>query len=95
MEEKVATINRNGWQLSPEYAVYLKEHEIALRSMTEPFDTATPTGEFVLTLLGSIATLELNTIKERTALGQKRIAEAGKWTGGVIPYGYRTDDGGF
>jgi hypothetical protein len=50
---------------------YLKDYDIARRSMTELFDTAAPTGEFVLTLLGSIATLELNRIKERTALGQK------------------------
>lgn len=35
---------------------------VALRSMIEPFDTTTPLGEFILTLLGSLAALERATI---------------------------------
>jgi len=44
----------------------LEKQNIALKSMTEAFDTGTPTGKFFMTLLASIAALERETILERT-----------------------------
>jgi site-specific DNA recombinase len=72
----------------------LKEFDVAFRSMTEPFDTTTGIGTFVMTLLASIAALERDTIAERTALGRDRAAKDGKWLGGKPPYGYRVNDEG-
>jgi site-specific DNA recombinase len=67
---------------------------IAIRSTTEPFDTATPIGQFLFQLLGSLAELEKSTIIERTTLGRDRVARAGKWTNGSVPFGYDLDDAG-
>ena len=72
----------------------LESLENSLRSMSEAFDTGTPTGKFIMTTLGSIAALERDTIIERTRLGQKRNAQAGRWNGGTSPYGYRVDGNG-
>jgi site-specific DNA recombinase len=70
----------------------LKQSSVALRSMTEPFDTSTPLGEFIMTLLGSLAALERATILERTSLGKLRALRDGRWNGGVPPMGYRAVD---
>ena len=72
----------------------LESKGIALKSMTEAFDTSSPTGKFFMTLLASIAALERDTIKERTQLGKDRGARAGKWVSGLAPFGYRTGEDG-
>jgi site-specific DNA recombinase len=69
----------------------LKAAGVTLRSMTEPFDTSTPLGEFIMTLLGSLAELERATIVERMTLGKHRAAREGRWPGGAPPYGYRVE----
>lgn len=61
---------------------------IGLKSITEPFDTSTPIGRYVLTNLGAIAELERAIILERKELGTLKAAQAGKWMGGTPPYGY-------
>lgn len=67
----------------------LEKQGIALKSMTEAFDTGTPTGKFFMTLLASIAALERDTILERTQMGKDRKARQGKWVTGMPPFGYR------
>lgn len=66
----------------------LEEKNVALKSMTEAFDTGTPTGKFFMTLLASIAALERETILERTQGGKKRNAKIGHWVSGSPPFGY-------
>ncbi len=46
----------------------LESRNIALKSMTEAFDTGTPTGKFFMTLLASIAALERDTAKTKFSL---------------------------
>ncbi len=70
----------------------LRQVGVTLRSRTEPFDTATPPGEFIMTLLGSLGALERATIIERTNLGRLCAARKGRWLGGKPPYGYRVVD---
>ncbi|HEY8414375.1 MAG TPA: recombinase family protein [Thermaerobacter sp.] len=69
----------------------LSRYGVALRSMTEEFNSETPTGRFILTTLASIAELERSTILERMAQGRRRRAREGRWQGGPVPYGYRLD----
>ena len=57
--------------------------------MTEEFDTATATGRLMLTMLSGFAAHERELIRERSVAGTNRLAEAGAWLGGVVPYGYR------
>ena len=67
----------------------LEKHGVRVRSMTEEFDTATSTGRLMLTLLSGFAAHERELIRERSMAGSNRLAEAGTWLGGVVPYGYR------
>lgn len=73
----------------------LEKKSIALKSMTEAFDTGSPTGKFFMTLLASIAALERDTILDRTLMGKERNAKAGKWVAGAPPFGYRIGEDGF
>jgi site-specific DNA recombinase len=66
----------------------LDKYGVCVKSMTEPFDTATPFGRMSLTMLSGFATLERDSIRERSVLGTNRLAEAGVWLGGITPYGY-------
>lgn len=71
---------------------YLEKYGVRLVSMTEAFDTGTPTGKFFMTLLASIAALERETILERTQMGKDRNAKQGNWVSGAPPFGYRVKD---
>ncbi|MGD9892317.1 MAG: recombinase family protein, partial [Dehalococcoidia bacterium] len=64
---------------------------IAIKSGTEPIDTSTPIGRFIFSLLGSIAELDRETVLEQLASGRDRVVRDGKYTGGVIPFGYDLD----
>ena len=65
---------------------------IALKSMTESFDTGTSSGKFFMTMLASIAALERDTILERTQLGKERAIKDNRWTSGSPPFGYRVGE---
>lgn len=64
---------------------------VALRSITEPFDTASLSGKMMLQMLGVFAEFEHGTIVERTKVGMARKAHTGQWVGGPVPYGYRLE----
>ena len=70
---------------------FFEEAGIGLKSMTEPFDTTNPMGRFAVQMMAAVAELERGTIIERTSMGRARIAAQGRWTGGVVPYGYVLD----
>jgi site-specific DNA recombinase len=69
----------------------LEKLGVRVRSMTEEFDTATPTGRLMLTLLSGFASHEREVIRERSIAGRNRAAETGVWLGGIVPYGYRKE----
>jgi site-specific DNA recombinase len=69
----------------------LEKLGVRVRSMTEEFDTATATGRLMLTMLSGFAAHERELIRERSLAGTNRLAEAGAWLGGVVPYGYRRE----
>ena len=73
---------------------FAAEVGVGLRSMTEPFDTTNPMGRFAVQMMAAVAELERGTILERTMMGRARIASQGKWTGGMVPYGYLVDTDG-
>ncbi|MDO7787230.1 recombinase family protein [Desulforamulus aquiferis] len=77
-------------------AVYdLEQYGVKIRSMTEPFDTGDPNGRFLLTILAGVADLERETILSRMWLGANRAARAGRWLGGITPYGYFVNEEGY
>jgi site-specific DNA recombinase len=62
---------------------------VPVKSMTESIEADTPEGEFNLTILSGVATLERKNILRRSAEGIGRLVREGAWVGGVAPYGYR------
>lgn len=62
---------------------------VGVRSSTEAFETATPSGRLMLTMLAGFAAHERESIRERSLAGTNRLAEAGTWLGGIVPFGYR------
>jgi site-specific DNA recombinase len=67
---------------------HLETLGIGLRSLTEPFDTATPQGRFMFSILVANSTMERENIRERSIAGTHRVVKEGKWPGGSPPYGY-------
>ncbi len=55
----------------------LKEEGAGLRSLTEPMDTSTPLGEFMVQMLGAVAQLERSMIRQRTIAGQVAAIQRG------------------
>lgn len=49
----------------------------SFRSLTEPIDTSSPIGEFVLQVLGAVAQLERSIIRERSIAGQVAAIKRG------------------
>ena len=52
-------------------------------------DTSTPAGRAMFTMMGAMAQLERETIRERTLNGLKYKLEKTGWMGGIPPYGTR------
>jgi site-specific DNA recombinase len=69
----------------------LDTYDVAVRSMTEPLDTTTPAGRFLITILSGVAGLERDTFLEKSREGTNRLAREGAWLGGIVPYGYRKE----
>ena len=66
---------------------------VEIKSMTEPFDTSSPSGKLHVNMLASFADFERETILERMSIGANRAARDGRWLGGIVPFGYRTSEG--
>lgn len=65
---------------------------VVVQSLTEPFDTVSPAGRLMLTMLAGFAGFERDSIVARAAEGQRRKAANGGWLGGSrAAYGYRVD----
>jgi site-specific DNA recombinase len=71
-----------------------KKHKLEFISATESIDTSSPFGRAMLGILGVIAELELETIKERTSKGKEAAVSQGKFMGTHPPYGYIKDKEG-
>jgi len=70
----------------------LRKNNVHVVSATEPgADDDSPHGEFVVGLLGLLATLERRTNAVRVKLGMRARARKGLWHGGTPAYGYRYD----
>ena len=61
---------------------------IGFFSLSEQFDIASPIGKFSVQILGSIAQMQRETLRENCMLGSKRKAQNGKYSG-VRLLGYR------
>ena len=62
----------------------LNKHNIAFRSLTESFETETPSGKLQLNIMGAIGEFERETISENIKLGMGAKARSGEWCGGIV-----------
>lgn len=63
-------------------------------SITENFDTSTPVGKLMLSMMGAFAELERQQINERMMMGRIASAQKGRWRGGSgVPMGYTYNPG--
>lgn len=69
----------------------LTKNGVTLKSITEPFDTASAAGKMMLQMLGVFAEFEHATIVERAKVGMEKKAKGGNFVGGNVPYGYQLD----
>lgn len=66
-----------------------QEHHIKLVSATEAFlDLDAPFGDIIALLVAKVAEMELEAIRARTGSASKHTITAGRWRGGVPPWGY-------
>ncbi len=73
---------------------FFEEYDIEFLSANESIDTSTPFGRAMLGIMGVIAELELETIKERTQKGREEANLKGVFMGSHPPYGYTKDKEG-
>lgn len=86
---KLDRLARSMGNLSPLLAD-LDGRGVALVSIAEAFDSASPAGRLMRNMLGSMAEWERDVIRERTTSGRRaRIAQGGWGGGNVAPLGYR------
>src|SRR5712692_8856058 len=65
---------------------------VSIKSMTEPFETDSSVGKFLVSMLASVAQLERDAIRDRSGAGMERVARQGKWLGGRPSFGYQVID---
>jgi len=68
---------------------FLDKYGVEIVSIGEPTPGfKSPYGEFVIGIMGLVATLERRNIQVRTKMGQATRLKKGLWPGGPSPYGY-------
>lgn len=72
----------------------LSEWNVALTSVTEYIDTASPVGRFNFRNLASAAELESDLTSQRVQLGMNGMAKANRWPNSNPPLGYDLNDDG-
>lgn len=68
-----------------------QEYEVSFVSISESFDTNTPSGRLTLQVLGAVAEFERERIRERVFENMVHAAKSGKWLT-QSPYGYRLEN---
>lgn len=67
----------------------LEGYDVAFKSCSEAFETTTPAGKLMMSVLASIGEFERETIVDNVKMGMKQRARTGKWNGGIV-LGYKT-----
>lgn len=66
----------------------LTTYHIEFVSIRDHFDTSTPMGRAMMYIASVFAQLERETIAERIQDNMYKLAESGRWLGGITPLGY-------
>lgn len=90
---KMDRAHRNQLNLLKFIKEELTEMGMDFVSVTESFDTSTPIGRMMLSILSTFGEFERETINERTRGGRVATARQNKYAGGQVPYGYAVVNG--
>lgn len=69
----------------------LEANKASVKSMTEPFETTSAVGKFMVTMLAGFAQLERDNLRDRSGAGMERAAREGIVIG-LPPLGYRVEN---
>ena len=69
-----------------------ERHEVDFISVTERFDTSTPSGRLLRNIMLTFAQFERELTSERTRDKMQQRAQKGMWNGGLVPFGYRNEN---
>lgn len=75
-----------------EYSEFFESHNASLISINESIDTSTSGGKFFYTLLSALSTYEREITYERQIASLNYRRKQGKFTGGMVSYGYKIVD---
>ena len=70
---------------------FLQSHNTNFISIKEQFDTSTPMGRAMIYIASVFAQLERETIAERIRDNMMELAKNGRWSGGRLPMGYKSE----
>ena len=70
----------------------LEQYKVDFISITERFDTSTPSGRLLRNIMLTFAQFERELTSERTKDKLLERANKGMWNGGSIPFGYKVTD---
>ena len=68
------------------------KHGVDFISVTERFDTSTPSGRLLRNIMLTFAEFERELTSERTKDKMLQRANKGMWNGGTIPFGYKAEN---
>jgi len=71
---------------------FFEKNKIDFISVTERFDTSTPSGRLLRNIMLTFAQFERELTSERVKDKMFQKAQKGMWNGGVPPYGYRREN---
>lgn len=75
------------------FVTLCQDRGVTFASASEGLDTSTAMGRMMVTIIGALAELESEIKSERTRLTLDSMRDAGLWTGGRRPFGFRPEDG--
>jgi len=71
---------------------YFENYNVSFISITERFDTSTPSGRLLRNIMLTFAQFERELASERTRDKMFERAKKGLWNGGLVPFGYRREN---
>jgi len=69
-----------------------EEYNVDFISVTERFDTSTPSGRLLRNIMLTFAQFERELASERTKDKMYQRAQKGMWNGGIVPFGYKKEN---
>jgi len=69
-----------------------EKHGVDFISVTERFDTSTPSGRLLRNIMLTFAQFERELASERTKDKMLERAKKGMWNGGIVPFGYKSEN---